>query len=186
MATQTATGAGSTRNNGGTIVAAGNVNTTSGPVKVDLSLLEQAVDDDKYGSKVVLSSGTAGSSGNLGTAEPVSAGTFAYTQVAGAYVMRRQSTTIGGVANTTLNTGASDYGTRQNPLVLETTRTYGSGVTQSWNYVTGAITKGGNSGGTADFGTDEAARPTNAIPGELVYMQGALVPNQADYKPRTG
>ena len=186
MATQTATGSGPTRNNGGTIVAAGNVNTTSGPVKVDLSLQEQAVQDDEYGSKVVLSSGTSGSSGNLGTYTPVSAGTFAYQQVAGTYLMRRQSTTIGGVANTTLNSGASDYGTRKNPLLLETTRTYGSGVTQSWNYVTGAITKGGNAGGLASFSNDHAARPTAAIPGELVYMYGAIVPQQADYKPRTG
>ena len=34
--------------------------------------------------------------------------------------------------------------------------------------------------------TDDAANPTRAIPGELVYMYGALTPKQDDYKAKTG
>lgn len=36
------------------------------------------------------------------------------------------------------------------------------------------------------FGNDEAARPSRAVPGELVYKTGAKVPVQDDYEAKNG
>jgi len=60
--------------------------------------------------------------------------------------------------------------------------------------VTGIATKGGSAGAVSNYvkmdgttaATDDAANPTRAIPGELVYMYGALTPKQDDYKAKTG
>jgi hypothetical protein len=138
---------------------------------------------DGYGAKVVLSSGSAGSSGNVGTASAFT--TFAYQMVPGRYIMRKNTSYVNGVANTLLTSCASDVGIRRSIPKLETTRVYGSGYLTSWDYETGAITKGANAGQLAAFGNDHAARPTDAVPGELVYKTGAKLPVEDDYKPRT-
>jgi hypothetical protein len=89
--------------------------------------------------------------------------------------------------------GASDSSGRMRPIpYLETARSLGSGVSTSWNYATGAITKGAGAGESRAFinpvggGTcsDSAARPTNAVPGELTYKTGAKLAKADDYKPK--
>lgn len=180
MSTQAVT-SGAAKNNGGTVRKPGG-NSTTGPITVSRTLIDDAV-RTTYGAKVSLSSGTAGSSGNLGTYNAVT--TFAYPMVAGRYIMKRNTPYINGVASSLLTSGAGDFGHRQNPAVLETTRALGSGYLTSWDYETGAITKGANAGNSESFGNDNAARPTNAIPGELAYKTAAEVPVQDEYKPRT-
>lgn len=62
----------------------------------------------------------------------------------------------------------------------------------SWNYVTGAATKGANAGDSFTYNNissgsalTQEAQPTMAIPGELVYSLGTATPTMADYKART-
>ena len=182
MSTQAVTSGGA-KNNGGTMKKAGSANTTTGPITAVRTLMDDAV-TTPYGSQVTLSSGSAGSSGNLGTASAFT--NFAYQMVPGRYIMRKNTQYVNGSASTLLTSCASDVGIRRSIPGLETTRVYGSGYLTSWDYETGAITKGANAGQTASFGQDHAARPSRATPGELVYKTGAKLPVQDDYKPRTG
>lgn len=170
-------------NDGSTIVKAGNIASTS-RVTQNFTLLESTANPLSYGAKVSLSSGTAKSSGNLGTFNAKT--TFAYKEVAGRYIVKKYTNYVNGVADTSMNSCAANYrGRARKPIpYLETTRTLGSGVTASFNPFTGTLTKGGNAGGSASFGQDHAARPTNATPGELQYKTGAVLPKQDDYKPK--
>jgi hypothetical protein len=184
MSTQAVT-SGAARNNGGTVKKAGNANTTTGPITVSRTLIDDAI-RNRYGARVALSSGSTGSSGNVGTFNAIT--TFAYDMVAGRYIMKKATPFVNGVASTLLTTGASDFsgGPKGNPPLLETARALGSGYLTSWDYETGAITKGANAGGTMSFGNDHAARPSDATPGELQYKTGAKLPVEDDYQPRTG
>lgn len=181
MSTQAVT-SGAAVNNGGTMKKAGNANTTTGPITKSRTLMDDAV-RNPYGAKVVLSSGSAGSSGNVGTASAFT--NFAYGMTAGEYIMRKQCNYVNGSANTLLTSCASDVGIRRSIAKIEGTRAMGSGYLTSWDYVTGAITKGANAGAAVSFGDDNAARPTDATPGELTYKTGAKLPKADDYKPRT-
>lgn len=83
--------------------------------------------------------------------------------------------TLAGVAKTTHNTPASDYGRRGIHRQVTARRIDISG----WNYLTGAATFGGNRGAVytqyaPQGGTvDDASNPTIGVPGELVYGYGA-------------
>lgn len=171
------------RNNGGTVKKAGNVAANS-PITSSRTLMQDAA-RTPYGPKVVLSSGATGSSGNVGT---YSFGTnFAYQMVPGRYIMKKATSHINGSANTLLTSCAADVGIRRPIPFLETTRALGSGYLTSWDYETGAITKGANAGAAVSFGTDDAAHPTDAVPGELAYKTGSPNPSdwQDEYKPRS-
>ena len=192
MSTQAVT-SGSAVNNGGTIKKAGNANTTTGPITVSRTILQDAV-RTTYGAQVKLSSGSTGSSGNLGTASAFT--NFAYQMVPGRYIMKKSTGYVNGSANTLLTSCAADVGIRRAIPKLETTRAMGSGYLTSWDYETGAITKGANAGavvnyidpmtaGGATASTDAAANPTDAVPGELAYKTGAKLPVADEYKPRT-
>jgi hypothetical protein len=183
MSTQAAVSGNATKNNGATIKKAGAASTTSGPITASRSLIDDAI-TTQYGSKVVLSSGSTGSSGNVGTANAFT--NFAYDMVAGRYIMKKNTSHVNGSASTLLTSCAADVGIRRPIPVLETTRALGSGVLTSWDYETGVITKGANAGDTTSFGSDHAARPSDAIPGELSYKTGAKLPVADDYKPRNG
>lgn len=183
MATQAVT-SGAAVNNGGTIKKAGNANTTTGPITQSRTLLDDAFTTG-YGAKVVLSSGSAGSSGNVGTASAFT--NFAQPMTEGVYLMRKYTTSInGGAVTDFLTSCASDVGIRRSIPKKETARQLGSGYLTSWDYETGAITKGSNAGLTTSFGNDDAARPTADVPGELTYKTGAKLPVQDEYKPYTG
>ena len=179
------------RNKGGSILKAGNIASTN-PITQNFTLLEATARPISYGSKVSLSSGSTGSSGNVGTYNAKT--TFAYEEVAGRYIMKKYTHYVNGVADTSMNSCASSSSERMRSIpYLETTRTLGSGVTASFNPFTGVYTKGGNYGGLTTFinpiggGTaaDGAARPTDAIPGELAYKTGAKLPVTDDYQPKT-
>lgn len=177
MATQAAITGNAYKNNGGVMKKAGNANTTTGPITRSRTLMDDAT-AITYGSQVKQSS-------TVGTFSAMT--TFAYQMVAGRYIMKKNTPYVNGVANTLLTSCASDVSQSRNPAVLERTRVLGSGYLTSWDYETGAITKGANAGQTTSFRSDHAANPTNARPGELVYKTGSPTPTdwQDDYKPRT-
>lgn len=104
--------------------------------------------------------------------------------VAGVYTIMRVSTTLAGLADTTLQTGAGNFG-RRSINYNESNYTLHA-VSSSWNYVTGAFLTSPPPVSNDDFGNDNAARPTRAIPGELQYQEGSNTPLQKDYAAKTG
>jgi hypothetical protein len=106
------------------------------------------------------------------------------------FLIRHVASKVNNVSNTVLLFGSDRAGRRAiNPLV----KTHRYHIT-SIDYKTGIATKGGNAGDVSNYvkmdgttaASDDAANPTRAIPGELVYMYGALTPKQDDYKAKTG
>lgn len=169
---------GGTRNNGATILKGGDIDNSGTVTNAPYEAIVSPNNTQGHGSKV-----NEGSSWNQ---KAVTGGTFA-KMAAGSYVMRKVATTLAGVANTVLLFGSSDFGRRA--IHLKTTRR--SYHITSWNYVTGAATKGAATNDS--FGADHAATPTRAVPGELVYTDHAIpksgalaVPKQDDYKAKTG
>lgn len=181
MAVQRAVSGNPYKNNGGVVVKAGNVSSDS-PVS-RLTILSNSQYDGSYGAKITLAGGTAGQSGHLGTFNPKS--TFAYRMVEGEFIVHGKGVTrkINGAASNAIASGAADTGGRRPIAFKENTRRLN--IT-SWNAVTGAATKGANAGALSSFGTDDAARPTDAVPGEICYKTGKLNPVQDEFKPRLG
>lgn len=162
----------STNNNGGTLRHAGTIastlfqNQTLGTVPVDSNYL---VKQSQY----------------VGAGKIVSAGDFNLL-TANEYVIRRVSSTLAGVANTSLLSGASDFGHRHAIHKIERVRgTFLQGL--SWT-VSGedspVYTKTLSQSETV-FANDEAARPSLATPGELVYRTGGPEPFMDDYEAKT-
>jgi hypothetical protein len=172
-----------TKNDGGTVKKGGAANTTTGPVTKTRTLMDDA-GSISYGAKVALSSGAAYSSGNLGTFNAKT--TFAYQQVKGQYLMKKYTQKVNGVADTLMNSCASSSSERMRAIpYLEAARSLGSGVSTSWDYETGRITKGAGAGESRSFGVDNEARPSNAVPGELAYKTAAKLPVADEYAPKT-
>jgi hypothetical protein len=169
------------RNNGG-VVPRGGAITAGSPITSAPDNLTQGYTSLGVGGTKPISSASA----NIGTQKAVSAGTFARNMVTSQYVMMRYGF-VGGAASTFLNSGAADYGRRS--INFKTNRR--SYHITSWNYVTGAATKSGDTNDS--FNDDHAATPTRAIPGELTYTDHGLartgslaVPLRDDYKAKTG
>ena len=122
----------------------------------------------------------------------------------GEQVIVKATTDIAGVSNNTLLFGASDsaqsppinqagqievklYKTairngEFNPVTAKfDTEPLTVAVSGGWNLLAGVY----NSATLIASGTDDAANPTQAVPGELVYMDGDSDPTQDEYKPRT-
>ena len=202
MASQAVT-SGTTKNDGSTIVNAGNVPVTT-----------KNINDAGFGTvigvasggppKVIQQTGTVGNFSAPGLGGRITSkgsGTFAYDNKAGKFIGIRITDTINNVANTSLLSGGSAKGQFRGSLHgLETyytlpkytTSADGShaSTTSAGGTATNYIDSAGN-GSTAS--TDSAANPTRAIPGELVYTgtskarSGSLaVPTQDDYKAKTG
>ncbi len=116
------------------------------------------------------------------------AGNFA-TMTAGAYVMRKVTTTLAGQSNTVLRSGASDFGVRRSIHKLEHMRTnrVATAIRAGyWNIYSGTFSTAPTVADDAStMGTDNAAAPTLAIPGELVYRTGKPLPEQDDYSAKT-
>lgn len=189
------------KNNGGTAVGIAGKGSDS-PMTKAISVYELADDvGADIGSKVVAKTGTgAATTDRVGVTKAVSAGTLAFTANATQWIMRggNVATTIGGVANTVLVGGGSDYDGSINDNIhqLVTTRTLGSG-NGSFNFyarpstdITPNYTKGDLAGVLVEFvqidgvtaATDDAATPTRSVPGELTYRFGGPLPKQDDYK----
>lgn len=203
MASTTAKGSGSTVNNGGTVVNAGNVSADSPVTKV--IAVNELNTGSEYGSKMVVN--TAVGNGNTdpnGVIKAVSGGTFAYTPGKGEnFLIRAAGDTnagkINGVASNMLTVPGGVSSVSIHKLV--TTRQLGTYATASYNVlarpstsIVPGRTKGSGAGSQveyvqADDGTtaavDDAASPSRSVPGELTYHFGGLArPTTGDYKAR--
>lgn len=173
------------KNNTGTVLHAGTV----GSNVVDGMTLREVLSAEPFYGWKATAAVSPDSSGNLGTMRPLSSGKFAYQQ-AGKYVIRKITDTLAGVSKTHIQSGASDFGNRR-PIH----RFYGYQrlhITDI-SFYTGAATTGANAGvtvlasgvdGTTGQRADHAANPSDAVPGELVYMT-TLTPTQDEYASKT-
>lgn len=168
------------KNNGGTALHAGNIGNRN--LTNNLSLSTNGFKTGFYGSRVPLAVSPY-SSGNVGTLKPLSAGRFAEME-RGKYLILGYSNRIAQTNNSILSVPASDF-SRKMTLINAFYGARRLHIT-SWDYVTGVATKGGNAGDLVTFGADHAAAVTDAVPGELTYMYGAILPRQDDYKAVTG
>lgn len=180
MAVQTVIGSGNFKNNGGTVVYGGAANTAGAITNVpDLSIVASRFVKTNGNGPVITTNviQKADTNGSFGV------------MTAGSYVIRGVTDTLAGVSKTALLSGGSCPISGYRPINWKTNRrTY---HITSWNYVTGAATKGAAT--NDDFGADHAATPTRAIPGELTITDhglantGALsVPLNTDYEAKTG
>jgi hypothetical protein len=201
MASTTAKGSGSTVNNGGTVVNAGNVS-ADGPVTKVLDLNDLNT-GSAYGSQVVVNTATGASfTDPHGVVKAKSAGTFAYTPEPGTnFLMRAAGDTNAGKVNGTTSTVLTVPGGVTNKSIhkLVTTRQLGTYATAEFNVLalpsSGVVpgrTKGSGAGTVVNYvqaddgstsATDDAATPTRSVPGELTYHFGALArPTTGDYR----
>lgn len=209
MATVAPSGAGDQpaveKRNGGTVVHGGTF-TDESPMTKNLSAAELADDQgDDYGSKVIAKvdggeySDRVGISGVRAGAVVPGVTELGYDATATEWVMEagNVTTTLGGVAyDGLIGAAAGPDPTRDNIYQLETTRDYGevdidvyampSSGYNSWVTRTG----GGQlvqfiapaSGDGVSPSNDAAANTTLAVPGELTYMFGGLIPKNDVYK----
>lgn len=172
--------------NGGVILQAGNsdgVNVTD-----SLTLAENAYREGASKNNGPTKAVSPGSSGNLGNLAVFSSRPFAQME-AGEYVAKVIGDRIAQSDDTTLRSGAADWGTR---VPYNVARGYERYDNTSWDYVTGALTKGGSAGSQINYidpigggAVSYEPYPTFAVPGELVFMDGDVVPTQADYAAKT-
>ena len=122
----------------------------------------------------------------------LSGGTFAY-QAAGEYIINGFSTLINGSTNNTFRSAGNDYGIRRSIHQRESVRTALTATAirnGQWHVTSGIFDPAQsfqNDMGTWETrGTDDAANPSQAVPGELVYYHGSgISPVLDDYKPKT-
>jgi len=204
MASTTVKGTGK-KNNGGTIVNAGNVGSNS-PVTSVIGLNELHANAD-YGSKVVANDGTGGSTSDpWGVTKALSSGTLAYFPNAAAgernFIVKcagDSAAKINNIATDMLNVPGAEYDgvNRSSIHKLVKTRRYGSYADTSINImarpstqVVPGRTKGTGAGNASNFvqidgstaAVDNAASLTRTVPGELTYMFGAIKPLNVAYK----
>jgi hypothetical protein len=109
------------------------------------------------------------------------------------------TTSLAGVSNDFLRSGANDTdGAKSiNKLEVVRTRRITTAIRNNkWNEYSGEWEAGFPSGAVDNFwdisagsgvstSTDQAASPTRSVPGELVYLQGNPVPKLDDYKAKS-
>ena len=157
-------------------------------------------DTDKFAADAV-SLGTARYvtivSGTNGVESSVAAGAFN----GGDQVIRRITSDIAGVSNTTLLSGGSNSANRPFSIkqkAIIRTKFYKTAVrTGGWQEFSGVfspavtVTESGGwdivrdsdeSANLKTYTTDDAANPTAAVPGEMVYRDGSPTPNQDEYQ----
>ena len=184
MATTTAKGSGSTVNDGGTIVKAGNIAAGS-PITSSLGVNTLADDfGQSFGSKVVAQDGTS-NDGFVGVKKAQTGGSLAYNASATEWVVRggNVTSTLGGVANSVLVSAASDRnGATITDYINENLKVSRNGLYSdaSFDVLAAPSTamvpgrnKGTGAGTTVTLSSDNAAAPTRAVPGELTYHFGA-------------
>jgi len=196
-------------NDGATVLHGGNVDTNAGIVTRNFQMTEttDGVPAKSIGSKVYEIGGSgAATTDRAGTTKAVAAGTIAYTMTANNWLIvgGNHTTTIGGVANTIMQGGNTDFNGQQTTRssIQSTLSTYklgeGGGTFDVYAVpstdITPNYTKGSNagslsthvapSGGGIHAATDDAANPTAAVPGELTYMDGSAEPITDEYQAR--
>lgn len=209
MATQPAkSGGGNKKNDGGTVVNAGTPASTS-PI-TDVLNPNQLNTGNEYGSKVVGLVGTSGDFVGVTTAFAAGSGGLAYFPSAQAgdrnFIIKGAGDNAARINNSRHNgdilvVAGSDFGDRFDGVAgnLKTTNVgFSSGTlldvlaVPSTDMVPGR-TKAANAGVSQAYvapsgagetaGTDDAANPTRAIPGELTYHFGGLAaPTTDEYK----
>jgi hypothetical protein len=208
MAVQRAKNSAPVKNNGGTVVNGGAVEASS-PMSKNLTVIDQAVGDNGYGSKLLEKTGSnAASADPTGIKKARPSGTFAYSpEKAGTrnFILRAAGTAsagkINGTSTTLLNSTGSEFAGvsrgKTNSKVSETRL----GVDQySYPAVSmpngtkyPGITRDENRGvvynfkSTTDNGADSSDKvltANRAIPGELTYRTGAPMPKTTNIPPR--
>ena len=172
--------------------------------------LDQAATGSEYGAEPkVTDRGTNPYHDHVGIAKASSGGEFAFTPDPAdrsasdpQFIIRGVSTTVGGVSNTVLKSAGSKYAnvnlSKYGAQTVNTTKMLGSGAAidvlePTSSGIAPFRTKGSGAGNPITFITpsgvtgDEASstaniKPTRAVPGELAYMQGGVIPKQDDYK----
>jgi len=181
MATKKIISGNAQKNNGQTIVNGGNVANTQDTNAVTLATLTTS---DVHGGPKI--------SSNVGTKKILSGGTFKSSEpmVDGVYIGRGYNNVqIAGTASNLLK-GGSDKVRRPFHTAY---KQEALGITDV-SMFTGAVTyDSGKQGSGVPFidpatGTqiNSEAFPTDAVPGELVYMVKGIDPTQANYEKRTG
>jgi|10_taG_2_1085330.scaffolds.fasta_scaffold02186_7 hypothetical protein len=183
MSTTKAISGNTQKNDGGTILKAGNITRTDFNAISVQNVSEQTTE---YGSKVFIPTGVD-SSGNLGVRAANGTKQVGKQDSDNWLMMYGVAHNIAGVSSNILRSASSQYpGIQQRPVP----RTHHIRLDESsWDYVTGAVTKGGSEGTSVNFHKpegsgvlDKGAFPTNAIPGQLVYMVKGIIPTQDQYK----
>ena len=184
------------KNDGATVANAGNISATDKTNDAGLGIVNGTrAENPPKPTQQTGTSGNFSAPGKDGRITAKGSGTFAYDNQPGKIIAKRDSATINGVANTTLQSGGVGKGARQNSAIhtLEsyttlpkyTTNADGSHATtasaggSSTNYIDPA-TAGGSTASS-----DSAANPTRAIPGELAYLETGAIPTQDNYKSET-
>tara|TARA_R110002110_G_scaffold172215_1_gene374931 strand:+ start:220 stop:888 length:669 start_codon:yes stop_codon:yes gene_type:complete len=172
--------------------------------------LDEANTGGEYGSEVkTVDRGTNPYHDHVGIKAANSAGAFGFTPKASdrsasdpQFIIRGVSTTVGGVTNDVLTSAGSKYAgqntEKYGSQTVNTTKMLGSGAAidilePTSSGIAPFRTKGSGAGNPITFITpsgvtgDEVSstaniKPTRAVPGELAYMQGGVVPKQDDYK----
>jgi hypothetical protein len=122
---------------------------------------------------------------NSSADKALSAGTFKYDNKSP--IAKRVSTSLSGVSNSYLRSGAAVPGLVRSIHKLEVLRTRRLTTAiraGNWNIYTGKFSSDPVVA-VDTLATDSAATPTRNVPGQLVYKTGAIVPVQDDYKPKT-
>jgi hypothetical protein len=176
------------RNNGGAILGAGTVASTS-PVTTQLTLIANNTVDRQQDVRAKLPTGTVGSSGNLGVFKANSTNVYNPMMNRNSVIARGlNGQYIAGTSGVNFSAGSQ---TRFRPHGL-INRFYGYqrlNIT-GWSYTTGAATYGSNRGvtvllsgfnGVTGQAADDAANPSMAIPGELTFLTSAANPSGARY-----
>lgn len=161
----------STKNKGGTVVAGGSA--ASGVLQ---SRQASTYSFTSFASTVVDGTNT----------DPANGGTFAYNNTRPVAI--RYSTGLAGVSNTFLRSGASAPSTRRVVNKTESVRTnrYATAIRNgNYNLYTGQFSSAPTVA-VDSFGTDNAASPTAAVPGKLVYKLGNPVPVSKNYAAKPG
>ena len=161
------------RRNDGTVMFAGNVDTTAGPITNNPTPKRMPL----YGAKV---SDTTVTPSRL--AKPYTAGTYAYRQVAGEYIVRGMQSKLSGQSNTVLNRG-SDFARK----LIHTASGDRRLAISAWSYTTGDATTGVNTGLRMEFGSDHESYPrlSRALPGEFGFQTGDNIASTLDYPAKT-
>ena len=186
---------------GGAVLRGGS--NAAGVMTKSLSLAEIADDQGQsFGSKVVENDGTGNEfTDKAGVGKAVAGGTLAYEVSSTEWVVKggNVTTTLGGLANTTLIGGqAGPDPVRDNIAQLETTRDYGdidvdvlaNHVGSNGDYSPAVTVTGGGvevnfirpSGAGDENSNDLAANTSRGVPGQLVYRTGSVSPKQDVYK----
>lgn len=183
---QTTLSGSTVRHNGGTVLKAGNVASTSRTK--DLSMITTL-------HKTVYASKANETNANSGLAtRPLSGGDYA-KMTKGRFIAKYLTGDyLAGLANTAISKMARDPNSRTIHKNQKARRLH---IT-SWNAVTGAATKGGSAGASYNFidpevaggvtASAESGSPANewSVNGELVYMAGGKVPTTTSYSVRKG